>query len=272
MEMTSCRSLRDAVVAFLDQQIEATTVNDKCIITLPLKTLDDRFVDVYIERRLGPNVLVHDGGKTMAELFAQGIHLTDSQELQMKGIARRNGAVYQHGMFQIAATLGETLQESVLALAQCITLAMMPVLSHTPVIEDEPLSGRVARSLFIWRPPYVDIERNKTVKGRRKEHRFDFISHARKADARTVAIKLLPPGYGPNVQADRYGFLAYDLESRIFDRWRRLAIIARVEEWTRESLDIVRSLSADTIELETDAEQSVELVLPRKMTELTEAA
>lgn len=274
MEPTSCRSIRDTVVGFLGEQIEVTTANDQCVITLPIKTLDDRFIDIYVEQKLGKHVLVHDGGKSMAELFAQGIHLTDTQQDHMKTVARRHGVTFQHGTFQVNAEIGNAMNEAIMAIAQCASIAMMPVATHQPTIEDEPISARVSRTLQRWKPQYVDIDRRKIVKGRRAEHFFDFVSHARIKEARTVAIKLLPPSHGPRVQADRYGFLALDIDgrSRIVDRWQRLAIITRVEEWPKESLQIVRDLSADVIELETDEEHRVESLLPPKMTELTDAA
>jgi hypothetical protein len=274
MESTSCRSIREAVAGFLGDQIEVSTLNNQCVLTLPLKTLDDRFIEVYIEQKLGSNVLVHDGGKSMAELFAQGIHLTDAQHGHMKAVARRHGVTFSHGIFQVTSEVGAALNEAVLAIAQCASIAMMPVATHEPTIEDEPVAARVARALLRWKPDYVDLEKRKTVRGRRAEHFFDFVSIARIKEARTVAIKILPPSHGPKIQARGYGFLALDIDggSRIVDQWRRLAIITKVEEWPDDSLKIVRDLSADTIELQTEEEHRVESILPPKMTELTEAA
>ena len=49
----------------------------RCVVSLPIETLDGRFVDVYVEFKAGGHVVVHDGGKTVSELYAQGIHLTE---------------------------------------------------------------------------------------------------------------------------------------------------------------------------------------------------
>ena len=64
METQVCSSIRDALLSFLGAELEVSTFEDQCIITLPLKTLDDRFLDVYVEPRIGDYVVVHDGGRT----------------------------------------------------------------------------------------------------------------------------------------------------------------------------------------------------------------
>ena len=66
-----CDSVRDSLLAAFAGDLEVTTSGDKCIVTLPLKTVDDRFIDVIVEPM--PDslfVYVHDGGKSTAELFA----------------------------------------------------------------------------------------------------------------------------------------------------------------------------------------------------------
>lgn len=139
MEQQSCSSIRDALVTFFGAHTEVTTANGRCIVTLPIKTLDDRFIDVYLEPKLGDYVLVHDGGKSMVELFAQGIHLTDTQVGQMKNVAHRYGVTFQNDMFQVG-TYSDTadLHVAILAVAQCAAMAMTPVVSHQPIVEDEP--------------------------------------------------------------------------------------------------------------------------------------
>ena len=78
METQGCSSIRDSLLSFLGTELEVSTFENQCIITLPLKTLDDRFLDVYVEPRIGDYIVVHDGGRTASELHAQGIHLTDT--------------------------------------------------------------------------------------------------------------------------------------------------------------------------------------------------
>lgn len=271
MDPLSCRSIRDLIVAYLGAHIEVTTAENHCIVSLPISTVDDRLVDVYVRQTMADYVVVSDGGKSMSELYAQGIHLTESQETTMKAIARQFGATFIGNVFQIGCKVPD-VERSVMAIAQCASMAMFPVLSHKPNIEDEPVAARVARSLNAWKPDYVDIKRRQSIRGHHATHIFDFVSHARRRDANSVAIKLLPPSFGPHIQVQRYGFLTYDIAGRLGSEWQRLAIVSKREEWSNADLEVVRQLSDDVIELETDSEDRLEAILPGKMTELTMVA
>jgi hypothetical protein len=271
--MVNCSELRESLIALFAKEIEVTSLDTACIVTLPLKTPDDRYIDVFVEPvRDSLFTYVHDGGKNTAELFAQGIHPNDTQESMLKGIARAHGAVFQNGRFQIACPNAESVRSAILAISQCATLAMIEVVSHVPTVEDEALSSRVARTLKAWQPNYVEIHRRFKVDGRMGQHTFDFVTTPVRLNTRTVAVKILHPSIGPQIQARLYGFLAYDISGTEAAEWPRLAIVAKSEEWSDRSLQLVSSLSKDTILLETDHEERVESVLPRKMTELTEAA
>jgi len=152
---------------------------------------------------------------------------------------------------------------------------MIEVVAHQPIIEDEPISARVARSLHKWQPEYVDIKRRFMVTGKQTgaEHMFDFVSiSSDKSRARNVALKILPPSFGARVQAERYGFLVLDIRGKDVSNWPRLAIVSKAEEWSEPALKMVRDMSAETIELQSDSEHRVESILPGKMTELSEVA
>jgi translation initiation factor IF-1 len=245
------------------------------VVTLPMKTVDDRYIDIVIEPTLGSFIYVHDAGKNAAELFAQGIHLTDRQTGVLHEIARRYNAVFQNGRFQVACPNEAAVHAAILAVSQCVTLAMIEVVTHEAKIEDEPITARIQRSLSKWKPDYVDIRKRYPVKGKQigAEHQFDFVALSRDMSrAKHVALKILPPSFGARIQADRYGFMVLDIQGRDVADWPRLAIISKVEEWTAPALKIVRELSSDTIEVETEDERRIESVLPGKMTELSEAA
>jgi hypothetical protein len=176
-------------------------------------------------------------------------------------------------IFQIQCT-EDGVRAAVLAIGQCAALSMIEVVTHQPKIEDEPLSARVQRSLAQWRPDDVEIHRRFPVVGKMGvEHVFDFVSMPTKTSAlRTVALKLLAPSAGSLWQAERYGFFVYDITGRAPYRWPRLAVVSKIEEWSPKALELVRTLSTDVILLETDREERIEIILPLKMTELSEAA
>ena len=152
----NCSSLRDSLLALFANELEVTAFEAGCIITLPLKTVDDRYIDVFVEPvKDSLFTYVHDGGKSTAELFAQGVHLTDKQTSVLKGVAQRYGAVFQDGRFQIACPSPAVVQSAILAVGQCAVLSMVEIVSHEAVVEDELLSVRVGRSLHSWQPEHV---------------------------------------------------------------------------------------------------------------------
>jgi hypothetical protein len=255
--------------------LEATATEQGCIVTLPLKTADDRFIDVFVDQMTGSKnfMYVHDGGKNTAELYAQGIHPNDTQEAMLKGIARAHGATFHDGRFQILCKNEAEIQAAVLAIGQCAALSMIEVVSHIPNVQEEPLTGRVARALQAWQPPHVEIERRVHIAGRTGlDHVFDFVAKSARFDRRTVALKLLPPSVGPAWQVSRYALLALDLEGKEAAQWSRLAIVSKAELWQPKTIDVVRQFSTDIIVLKTDEEEEIERMLPHKMNMLTEAA
>lgn len=255
--------------------MEVTAAEGACIVTLPLKTADDRFIDVFVERMRDSKsfMYVHDGGKNTAELFAQGVHQTDTQERMLKGIAAAHGAQFQDGRFHILCKNETEVQAAVLSIGQCAALAMVDVVSHLPNIEDEPLKSRVFRALTAWRPSYVEIKRGYVAVGKTGvDHSFDFVTVPVRARARTVALKLLPPSVGASWQVSRYGFLVLDLGGKKEGRWPRLAIVSKAEEWSPKNIGTIESMSEDVIVLKSGEEDQLDRILPRKMARLTEAA
>jgi hypothetical protein len=271
----TCSFLKESLAAVFANELEVMTVESGCIVTLPLKTIDDRYIDVFVEQMPGSKnfIYVHDGGKNTAELSAQGIHPTDTQTTLFKGIATAHGAIFQSGRFQILCKNEAEVERAVVAIGQCAALSMVEFASHIPNIEDEPLTSRVARALQQWQPNSVEIRRRHFVRGKTGvEHLFDFVAMPAKSAVRHVALKLLPPSVGPSWQVSRYGFLVLDIEAQEAAKWSRLAIVSKAEEWPQKAIDIVRDLSRDVILLESDHEEQIERILPHKMNELTEAA
>jgi hypothetical protein len=244
------------------------------VFSIPIKCLDDRGTDVFVEKMLGELYRVHDAGITTSHLFAQGIHITEYKADLFEEFAKRLGVTYLAGTFEVSCKESE-IHDAILAVGQCSALATIEVASHKPVIEEDPIKTRVHRSLIQWKPNYVkQIERNVTVKGRRTRHSFDFVSFPEEADlTNTVAVKVLPPSYSPQAQAERYGFLVVDTEQLApYDTWRRFAIITKVEEWGDRPLKLVQDLSHETVKLVTGEEEQIEGIVPQVMGNLSKTA
>ena len=275
METQGCSSIRDSLLSFLGTELEVSTFENQCIITLPLKTLDDRFLDVYVEPRIGDYIVVHDGGRTASELHAQGIHLTDTKRALLQLMASRYGASFdgKDDTFKIGSK-GDAVQSAILAIAQCASLAMHDVLSHSPVIEAEPTRARVRRSLDSWKTQVFKIEHHVPIRGTISgaHHSFDSVAFPETNGRRTVAVQVLNPGYGPQVQAARYGFLALDIKETMYNQWPRVAVISKAEQWVEPALQIVRTFSAYTLEVRMGQEELVDEALPEQIAKLSEVA
>ena len=272
MAPTDCRSFREALLGYLDHELEVNAFENQCVLTLPLKTLDDRFLDVYIEAHPPDYLVVHDGGRTTAELFVQGIHLNRNKEELFKEIARRYGANYGDGSFVLGCKPSNA-QDAILAIAQCASLAMHEVLTHKPDFAEEQPSLIVKRTLDSWKPDHVELKHRLSVRGQTPgaTHTFDSVAFSKLSGNRAVAVKALALGYGPPVQADRYGFLVLDIRGTEYDKWQRLAVVSKAEQWPANVLKQVRSLSAKTLEVRSGDDLEIERLLPSYVEELAVA-
>jgi hypothetical protein len=265
---TNCHLLKDALLSFLGNTIEVSEKRDYCVLTLPHKTLDNRFASVFVQQKIPGYYLVHDGGKTAAELFAQGIHLTDLKLNTFEDLAGQYGATFSQGSFQIGAHESE-LQSAVMAIAQCATVGTWHVLAHKPSFSEVPVLKRVASGLAAWEPPFQkEIRDHVKISGRKFAHVLDFAAFAINTGQPPVGVKVLRPSDNPLEQARGYGFMAYDIEQTQFEEWLRLAIITKADEWSDGALSIVRNMSTATVEVGTGDESQIEKLIPQRMAEI----
>ncbi|MGB8061100.1 MAG: DUF1828 domain-containing protein [Candidatus Sulfotelmatobacter sp.] len=251
-----------------------STVTDQCVFSLPIKGLNDRTTDVFVEKMLGDSYRVHDAGITTSHLFAQGIHITEHKAEMFEEVAKRLGVNYLAGVFEVSCKESE-IQNAILAVGQCSAIATVEVASHKPIIEEDPIKLRVERSLERWKPNYVrEIRRRVPVKGRKARHTFDFVSFPEDADrSNTVAIQVLAPSHSPQAQAERYGFLVLDTEQLApYETWKRFSIVTKVEEWGDRPLQLVQDLSQETVKLVSGEEEKIERMVPQIMEDLSKAA
>jgi len=268
MEQTNCLSIRDSLVAFLGQEIQVIESKDGCVLVLPGKTLDDRQNAIFIDQRMPDFFLVHDAGKTTAELHAQGVHITDTREQAFAQMADRLGAVFSNGVFQIGCNRDE-LYHAILAVGQCESLGMWHLLGHKADFSDEPIRSRVDRGLKAWKAPYeTQIGSDIYVSGRHSKHKFEFVSFPKNVPRETIAIKILRPGDDALSKAKEYGYLALDIEKTQYDQWRRLAVMTKADRWTKNAREIVENLSSATVEVESGEEDAIERIVPEKLDQI----
>jgi hypothetical protein len=263
----NCSKLRDLITAQFGEHVRVHVNRDQCIVTLPIRTVDDDRVSVVVEEKLG-YYLVHDGGKTDSALFSQGVTLGPRKLEQQKEIARRFGVEVVDNLIRRTGPLRDIkeIYEAVLAVAQCAALASLELMGHQIEVEDEPIVGKVGRAVEAWRPKFVSlIERNKRVEGTLAQHTFNFVAHASDRRHQTTAIRVLP-ATKPHWQAERYGFLALDIRDHpIFGKWQRLAVIHRPEEWNNKDLELVKQLSDQTLLVRKESENEIAIAVPEAL-------
>ena len=268
MEQANCGSLKAELLEYIARQIDVTAVRDKCVITLPTKTLDDRYPDVFIERKMPDYFLVHDAGKTTSELFAQGIHITDARADLLSSAAERLGVNFVDGVFNVGCT-GAGLSGAILAVSQCMSLGMWEVVHHKPDFGDAPILTLAENALLGWNPGYEHrIQKNLKVKGRQSNHVFEFVSFPTEAVHLPIGLRILRPSENPYGQAERYGFFAYDITQTIFENWLRLAVVVKADKWSEESKRIIRKFSNGTLEVETGDEHQIQQLVPHYMDQI----
>ncbi len=273
MGTTNCSEIRESLIRRLSEDIAVSTVDGQCVFSLPIRCLDDRPTDVFVEKLLGDSYRVHDAGITTSHLFAQGIHITEFKAEMFEEVAKRLGVSYLAGTFQVSCKESE-IENAILAVGQCSALATIDVATQKPVIEEDPIKTRVHRSLTQWKPKYVkQIGRNVPVKGRKARHSFDFVSFPEEPSFNTVAVQVLAPSHSPQAQAERYGFLVLDTEQLApYDTWSRFAIITKAENWGDRPMKLVRDLSQETVVLLTGEEEHVDELVPQIMENLSKVA
>lgn len=268
--MTTCSALRESLLSFWADNVDVSAEDSACVLTFPMKTVDGRYIEVHVEPTLSNYTFVHDGGNTIAELFLQGIHMTDARLKVMSQVARRYGASFDDNRFT-AAVKPERVNDAILAIAQCASVAMVDIVKHQPALDDEVIAAVVRRTLQDYRPLEVEMRYRFIAKGEH-EHVFDAIAFPRVARRRAVAVKTLGSAYNPKIQSERYGFLALDLKDTDAGKWPRVAVVAKAERWSSDHLKLVRSYSDKTIELRSGDDAQIHEMLPTVIDQLADKA
>jgi len=255
-------------MAFLGQEIQVIESRGGCVLVLPSKTLDDRQHAIFIDERMPNYFLVHDAGKTAAELHAQGVHVTDARKEMFSLMADRLGAAFSDGVFQVGCNRDE-LYRAILAVEQCESLGMWHLLGHKPDFSDEGIRHHVARGIKAWAAPYEhQVNSNIVVTGRHSPHKFEFVSFPKNVPREAIAIKILRPGDDASSKAKEYGYLALDIEETQYDHWQRLAIMTKADRWPRKAKELVEELSTATVEVEDGDEDSIDRIVPEKLSQI----
>jgi len=255
MNQLACSEIRESIAGLFADRAQIAKLKDYCVVTLPLQTVDNRHVSLIVEQGIGDTFLVHDGGKTESALFAQGVNVTQNKLEYLRASAGCYGVtIADNHLIQKICKL-RTLNATILEVAQCAILTSQEIIGHKVSFEEENIARRLKSVFADWHPPFLEkVVFQGTVHGETATHNFPVIAFPKRAQQRTVAIKVLYPSH-PQWQAERYGFLVHDIRSQpIYGSWVRMAVISRSDEWPKKAVDLVRNLSHETIEIPTGTE------------------
>lgn len=129
MPKVNCNSVRDSFLKHLTEVSTIQLVRDLCVLTVPMRTVDGRLVDVFIESRAEDYFLVHDAGKAANELILQGVNLTPSIQKNCESLATKFSVQWSEEMFQVRCKI-DHLNAAILGVAMCSSLATIHLLEH----------------------------------------------------------------------------------------------------------------------------------------------
>lgn len=259
MSVSLCASIKESLIAFLLEGTVSEQVGEVCAITLPMPTVDGRVVGVFIEPRLGDFFLVNDGGKAVNELILQGVKITDSVRDYFDSLAQHFRVSYTDEMFQCAGKRSD-LQQMVVSVGVCSSLAMAQLVGHISVPSEEPAREQFGRALRSWARKRFTVSSDVPVRGKHAQHKFDFVASPIRHPKNLIMLSVLSPGSNPLAAAQRFGFKATDLESTPFGQRPKVAVETRAELWSAEAKNIVKNCADLVIELPSDQRIDAHLV------------
>ena len=275
-----CQHLKDNLLRFIGEGLKVIARSPThCTVTLPLITLDGRYIDVHVEElevyRYAERyvAVVHDAGRTTAELYAQGIHLTPRKRFMFDNLAARYGVDFdsQDDSFKLMLRAGEDIQDAVLAVTQCASLAMHDVLAHKPVEESIRVPSMVRRVMGQWSDSTqaFDVHVDYPLEGIVGQAllTFDYLAIPARDDASRVAVQVLSRSDTLKTLADSYGFLALNIQGTDYGTWPRVAVISNAGAWDSASLNLVRRFSTMTLALSPVGREAASVIngLPKQM-------
>ena len=264
MNLTDGYGRRRIGLAFLDKKVKVREMQDSCIVTLPMETVDKRKVSVVIDS-IGDTFVVHDGGKTLSELFCHGVSMTDTRLSHQIDIAAKHGAHFKNKMIRVVCKR-EDLERAIFAVAQCSSMAMLDLVSHKARLDDDSVPSKVSGILDLWRPADVQISKNVDVRTVESDHRLNAVCRA--SSGVIIGVKVLGSD-NPKKNAQQYGYMDLDMTSNDeYRNWARFAIVSGAENWNERTLGVVYRHATKVLEVKSKNEDEFLGRIPAIMSDL----
>jgi hypothetical protein len=246
MLTASCKSLHESILKHLTDHTAVEQVRDLCVVTLPIRTVDNRLVDVFIEERATDYYFVHDAGKAANELILQGVNITPSIGRDCERIAASFGIQWADESFQTKCKI-DKLNASIFGVGMSSSVATSHLLGHVADTEEEAVREQFGVVLKSWAKRRARIKESVQAPGKWRQHSFDFVAYPK--TAQPIAISVLAPSGNPLSSAVRAAFRSKDLEGTPAASWRKVIVETRPELWTGPARDLLGKCSDVVIEL-----------------------
>jgi hypothetical protein len=250
MATDKCLSIKDSILSFVAQNTIVEQMGNMCVATLPIPTVDGRFVDVFIESKIGDYIFVHDGGKAANEMIIQGMDLTESVHRACEQLAHNFGVSWVDETFQSTCKLTQ-LNRAVMNVAACSSLATFHLVGHEAAAEENPIRGQVGVVLRKWARKRATVKDQVTLQGKLDLYAFDFLVRDRSMSS-PVAVSVVHPTGGALSAAQRFGFKMEDLRGTQADKWKQLVVEVKSEAWSAKARRIIAEYADGVIEIGVD--------------------
>jgi hypothetical protein len=246
MQAVNCQSIKDTVLQHLIERTAVERSGDICIVTLPIRTIDDRLVDIFIEPRQKDFYFIHDAGKAANELILRGINITNSMNRNYSLLADRFRVTWSDEMFQTGCKLDQ-IAASALAVATCSSMATLDLLGFVAAPEEEATHDQFGVALRKWSKRRASVAEHVPAKGSWKQHSFDFVAYPK--GQLPIAINIVSPAGNAIGAADRAAFRAKDLQGTEYETWRKVLVETHAESWTAQAHGLISKCSDAVIEI-----------------------
>jgi hypothetical protein len=245
MEQLACSSVKESMIDYLRAFTDASQVSDEtCVLTLPISTFDQRWVEVSIEQRSPDYFVVDDSGRAWDELYVHGVSMTDTADSKLSSIASKFGVRFEKGRFKIGCKI-DSLQHSIWAIGQCSALAMGGLIDHVPTADKE-LKKSVGSIVRDWGNEFgFRVKRDEVVHGTNSPHKFDFVAEDY---SNGIALNVLSPTSGAYGRAERYAYQALDLAKTRYAQWKQVAVLSRPLDWSYDARDLLEKFAAKLVD------------------------
>jgi hypothetical protein len=243
---SSHSEIKELVARYFTDNLRASpSMESGSIITLPIKTVDDRWVSVMIEEKHG-YFLVHDGGKTDSELFCQGVQMSDDVEQFNTSVAAKYQLRIENGIIQRTCQINE-LPQTIMAVAEAATVIAAQLVSQLAEPEVPAVRGTVSEALRLWKSEDFRIEENPQIEGRLSAYTMTFVAWAQNQMHSSAAINILPHSNSSN-RALKYALMLLDLKGiPSYKDLVQIALVLKADQWSEPSLELVNKVADETM-------------------------